>query len=245
VPTNENPNYPASNVLNDSPKKSWKAANITPQNASLNVGPKSSALAIFSVNNIDSIIGSVVPYAEYSFYDGVTGYDGVELYQSPDVTVDIDWDFTTGDTAKWEEFISVDGFEIELSITPFSGSYAEIGIITSGESLSYSSSNPSPGFSHGLESYSIEKQTSNGGFFIKNRDVVNKYSGTVVLSKNNFVEFKTTIRTEVKSSPTAWLLLSVEDDYEFLTYSKLVTMITGSRIAPDIVSVQLSLIEMV
>jgi len=197
------------------------------------------------MRNIVSLAGDAVAPSAYEFYDGVTGYDGVDLYQSPAVSLPINYSLTSSDTAKWADFVCQDGFELLLLLTPNLGAYAEIGIITAGVSLNYNTSNPSPGFIDGLESYSVEKQTSNGGFYIKNRDVVSTYSGSVVLNRADFLELKTAVKNDIKSSPTAWQLLSKDDNSEFLTYSRLSKPIDGARLSPDTVTVSLALLETV
>jgi hypothetical protein len=231
-------------MLNDSPKKSWRASNITPQYMSIHIGPQSNSLAIFAVDNVQSMVGSPVAPSSYSFYDGVAGYDGVTLYQSPSTTLPINWDFTSADSF-WEDFISVDGFELELLVTPDPGAFATVGIVTSGTRIDFTQ-NPSPGFSHGLENYSIVKTLSNGGFYVKNRDVVETFAGQIVLSRTDWLEFSEAVKTIIKSSPTAWYLMDAgNENEEFLTYARLAAEPSGARNAPDIVTVSMSLVEMV
>lgn len=231
-------------MLNDSPKKSWRASGITSQSLSVHIGPQSSALAIFAVNNVLTMIGSPVDPDAYAFYDGVTGYDGVELYQSPSTTLPIDWDFTESQ-AHWEDFTSQDGFELLITITPKPGAFAEIGIITSGDSLKYTEINPSPGMEHGQRNYSIVKELSNGGFYVKNRDIVDTFSGSAIFDKVSFEEFRKAVKTEIKSSPTAWYIMTKGEDIAFLSYARLESEPTGSRLDPSNVSVSFNLIEQV
>lgn len=190
------------------------------------------------------MVGSPVAPDAYEFYDGAAGYDGVELYQSPPTNLPVDQDFTFKNSF-WEDFTSVDGFEIRLLLTPNSDAFPTIGIVISGEKFAFSE-NPSPGLIQGKEDYSVVKQLSNGGFYVKSRDVVETFSGQIILSRASWLRFSSTIKKVIKSSPIAWYVMDLgEDNEEFLTYARLATPPAGSRLSPDLVSASISLIEMV
>lgn len=188
--------------------------------------------------------GEPVAPSSYGFYDGVLGYDGVALYQSPGTTLPVSWDFSSVDRV-WEDFTSVDGFELKLLVTPDPGSFASIGIITSGDSQSFAEINPSPGFIQSLIDYSVTKQLSNGGFYVKTRDVVGTSSGQAVFDSASWEALRDVVKSVVKSNPTAWFVMDIGGLEEYLTYARLSQEPTGSRVSTDLVTVTIELVETV
>lgn len=238
--SSEQENFPSSNMINLSLKKKWKSEKKNTYEIKLGVPPNAEAIAIFGVNNIGSMTGEAVTAANYTFYDGVTGYDGVSLYQSNIIASDINWDFTVDDK-KFQKISTIDGYELVLTLTDTN--YPEVGIITSGYIYENTASNPSPGMSHRLVDYSVIKELSSGSFYIKKRDIVEAYSGQIIFNKDNWLSFKDSIKNYIGLNPTAWWIMDKDEDDEFITFARLESMPTGSRISPDLIIVNFSLIE--
>lgn len=236
----ENNTYPSTNMINNSLKKYWKADVKSVASISIGVPPNADIISIFGVYGIQRITGSVITPVNYQFYDGVTGYDGVSLYQSSIQDPNIDWDFTQ----KTKEFQSInvtDGYELVLTLVD--SFYPQIGIIYSGNIIHFISQNPSPGMAHELVDYSIVKEFASGSFYVKNRNIAESFSGNVVLSKDNWVIFKKEIIDTIGPSPAVWFIMDIDDDYEFLIFGRLSSMPSGSFINKKLVSVNLNIIE--
>jgi hypothetical protein len=223
--TTENPNYPAENMLNNSPKKKWISNSISSQTVTVNLRAGSSSLALFNLNGISSISIS----SEDGFnveWGGSTQWGGSTEWgerQNPGISLSRTINIDNG--SAWFDFgVTInDGTELTIDITSNLGSFPSIGIITSGDT--FKCDDPSPGWSYEFTDYSVVTELSNGSFDSRDRDTVRMFSGNFyMLIDSEFFAFSRLVRNSIKMNPAAWFFASKKEEEEYLLYARFTNM---------------------
>lgn len=215
----EDSSYPASNMLNDSPKKRWKANTINNQTLDVDVMSGSKGMAFFNISGIESI--SAISLDAFNMeWGGSTAWGsptewGYTANSAISFTVD-----ATDKNMAWVDYDYVIGATtLRLTITSKFGSFPSIGIITSGPV--FECEDPQPDWDYSFIDYSIVTELSNGAFDSRDRDVVRIFSGNIFMTTTQFFDFSEKYRDSIKSNPRAWWFASKYFDENYLIYGRL------------------------
>lgn len=215
--------YPDDNVMDEHPKKKWKATGESPNTAklTLTVSAGSNAVAIFGTNAETVTItlkdsgGSTISSDEYDL-------KGVDTY--------LEFIQDTGDRwpSLWADYEYQDSqCTVELDFEAASGSTVEAGVVRAGLARNFPVI--SKGFAESLEDYSVVKELSNGAYYIKQRDVVRTFSGRISrMSEADFYSFMIDIVKSNGKSPLAWRLTDIDNHY-WAVFARLADMPSGSH----------------
>lgn len=226
----ENANYPAVNMLNNSPKKKWQGIAITPEVISLGILAGATAIAFFNINNISSLQITSLDYYNYEWGDGTVWGDGTEWASLENANINETITISDENASEWIEFLPVlNGTDIEITAI---GGQQSIGIISSG--YHFKSEDPSPEWSYGFADYSIVTELSNGSFDVRDRDTVRAFSGQFYMDTDpDFFEFSSLVRNKIKMNPAAWYFASKYNNSNYLIYGRFTAMPNTTMTALD------------
>lgn len=102
----------------------------------------------------------------------------------------------------------------------FGGSAPRCGIIRAGSVVSFP--NPRYGIREGLIDYSLERPLSNGAIYIRRRENVRTFDGSVLVDRaTDFYEFFQQIARNVGRTPLFWFLNDQATDYNWVVFARL------------------------
>lgn len=248
-----NVNFPASFLENDHPKKYWKAASGA-ATITLTVAGGSNALALFNTY-IDAIKVTVKNEAETTTLWGPTVY--------PTIYSGISWDGISWDGMSWDSENSTpteadlerrSSFWVDYDYQ--AGTHKVIidchlssGIIYAGltrAGLARSFPDFQLNLSEGQKDYSIVEELSNGAVYIRKRDILDTYNGTVWLGSGaEFYTFMQNIIKQTGPQPLAWRLSENLDHHMYTVFARLETPPQSSFSAISKKFVNFSLVEVV
>lgn len=204
--TEENANFPEENLLDEHPRKVWRAtskdATIT---ASLTNGTD---VALFNTNAMTATVtlkvGATTVYSQYYDMSGILDY-----YQ---------WLNDLGE-AQYSIWFNYSGYAqggahtVEFALDTLSATtILEAGVVFGG--LAYQTGRGIQyGAKEGLVDYSIKKELSNGSRYYRKRDVVRSFSCSMILNRStrDFYTFMGRIAQAAGPKPLAWKLTDVND----------------------------------
>ena len=186
--------YPSSNAVDGHPKKQWKAAaSALSATLTLTATGKVSGLAVFNID-ADSVSLEMEDPNAMEWDDDATYGTGWDT----DATYGTEWYYFNYDAAMvvhelqyrshksvWYEFDEIEAFSVDFNITVTTdeaGDDLGIGLAYLGKIEEFL--NPKIGLSEGTYDYSIKKEMSNGARYVKNRDIVRTFSGSVQLARD-------------------------------------------------------------
>lgn len=235
--------YPASNLLNTSPKKKWKAASSSVTYAYLDV----------EVTGPTGALGIIAVAAE-SVFVTITDPTGI-VWQSV-VWPEVSWssgfgiDTTSvmvGDTNGYQniwvsfpEFNSPVTIRIELRKTTGTPLVMSMGVLQVGTptEINYIV-HP---MEEGLQDFSIQRELSNGAIYYRRRDIVRTFSGNMRIPRVCFQNFMRDIARVYGSTPMMFNLVP-EFGNDFIVYGRLSTMPSGYHDTPSHSLINFNLIE--
>jgi hypothetical protein len=186
--SSEDAEYPVSNVLNRHPKKAWKAAptvNSAFLNVSISGGITDLGIVGTNAKTVRAAAPEVLPMTwangddEMSFENpsGAIIWEGSEMIITALKLVDAD----TGD--MWIELDQMaDEEEFTLLLEADEGETLTVGVVSGGHALVLP--DPDYGITEGLIDHSIEKETANGGYYYRKRNIVRKYGLKIDADRN-------------------------------------------------------------
>lgn len=216
----ENSSYPASNVLDNHTSRVWKSAGSTPWRGTLTCAVAGipsgyGSVAIFNTNairigmqvtQISNGMASLIKDWQYSNYG--TSYLGFVRGQTQkfyDIWMDYDSTYIRANHT----------ITISLDAGAGAGVVAQCGVVRAGDMNEFD--NPQYGLNENYNDYSVIKQLNNGGIYFRKRGIAKKYSGTLIVNRNNdFYRFVNNIARPKGQTPMAWQL--VDDDNYFNIY---------------------------
>jgi hypothetical protein len=186
--SSEDTEYPASNVLNRHPKKAWKAL-PTVNTAFLNitVGGGITDIGIVGTNatQVRAAAQEVLPMTwtngdsamTFENPSGTITWEGSEMILTALALVDTD----TGD--MWLELEEMeDAEEFTLLLEAAEGETLTVGVLSGGHAMVFP--DPDYGVTEKLIDHSIEKETANGGYYFRKRNIVRKYKLAIDADRN-------------------------------------------------------------
>ena len=239
----EDANFPDDNVIDEHPKKIWKASSgVYSTTLTFEIGNGSSGMAIFNTNALS--ISATVTDPNYVEWD----------------TSDADW-FATD--ASWsaeqaslsDEIYSLDGTSgaawlewdysdisvtAVITLTCSSTDTVYAGVAVADEIHDFAC--PQMGISEGIHSYSITRELQNGAFYRKERDKVRTFSFNFIEDRTDFYEFMYSIAKELGYRPAAWQLTS-QDGFWWVVFARFSRMPSGSHSVPNYTRINTQLIE--
>lgn len=233
----ENSNYPKENLLDDHPRKVWRA---TSKDATITLTLSSAtAVAIFNTNAASATVtlkngGSTITSA---FYD----LSGIYDYYS--------WlnDLGEAQYSLWFDYGDYPqggSHTVEFALDTLSATTTlQAGVAFGG--LAYQTERGIRyGAKEGLEDYSIKKELSNGSRYWRKRDVVRSFSCSMILGRStrDFYMFMGRIAQAAGPKPLAWKLTN-ESAVDWTVYAYFSQLPSGSHDYPDGVVVDFSLTE--
>ena len=244
--TSANSAYPVANLLNETPKKKWKAADATVNMATISLQTSGRTGAI-------GIVGIQASAAEVRISDpnGIVWnnvvWNNVVWESSPDaVSVSYSWQNRGDDFATlWVDFQQFEAsveIEIDLYKSEFEPTPIAAGVLMVGQVFTFP--DPKYGLSEGLHSYGIYRELSNGAFYRKERDIVRTFSGRWLMDRiSEMVSFVRDIARFYGFAPMMMKL--TEGPGEWIVYGRLQQMPSSTHDHLSHSGVEISIIEVI
>lgn len=236
--------YPASNLLNDSPKKKWVAADSTVSFATLDVYTQ-------GVTGSLGLIGVVAEEVRVLVSDpnGIAWPDMAWPEITWETSVDalsVDYELVPGVSDFQNIWVSFEQFDVpvmirvELRKTAGTPEVLSMGVIQAGEPVVYNSL-VYP-ISESLVDYSIQKELSNGAHYYKRRDIVRTLNCNLTSKRADALSFVRDIYRVYGSEP---LLFNLAPPWgnDFIVYGRIPEPPDATHGTPNYSSVSFKLIE--
>lgn len=242
--TSEDAAYPDDNILDEHPKKLWKAASgVSEATLTFEIGSGNAGLAIFNTNAVNIAITVTDPnYIEWEATDAdwVTTDADWEIAEATVTNTETNLDGVSG--AAWFEWeYSANGVNAVVVFTAESTGTVQAGVAVSDRVHEFSC--PQMGITEGIHSYSIVKELQNGAFYRKERDKVRTFRFNFIEDRNpDFYSFMYEVAEELGYKPAAWQLADM-DGFWWVVYARFSKMPSGNHSMPNNTVIQTQLIE--
>jgi len=234
----ENASYPDDNVLDNHPKKVWKATSKDAQ-MKLTCSGGTNAVALFNVT-ADTITITVLNETETETLVAAQQFD----LKGTDTYLEFIQDRGENWTQLWYDYeYQPDPVVVIIDFEAAAAEIVEAGVIRCGLAIDFH--DPSVTLQEGLKDYSIVKELNNGALYIRKRDVVRTFAGTVTLERDR--EFYFLIRDiiqKVGAQPLAWRITDL-DNYDWAVFAKADKMPSGAHNRPSHTDIKLNLLEVI
>ena len=232
-----NANYPDDNISNDHPKKVWKATSEDAK-ITLTVSEGSNCVGIFNTNGT-TITVTVKNAAEDTILVAAQEFDlsGIDTYYKLITDSGSAW------TSLWIDY-DYQAVEHKVIIDFERGSgIIEAGVIRAGRANNFK--NPKYGIKEGRKDYSIIKELNNGAFYIRKRDIVKTFGGSIFVERDReFYEFMTDIVTANGASPLAWKVTD-QSEHDWTVFARFSGMPNGVHKTKNYGEINFNLLEVV
>jgi hypothetical protein len=173
--SSENPNFPASRLLDEHPKRVWKVAFGHTATLTADVVGGCSDIMLAGTNAMSATL-TVIDPNEIEWEAGVdweAGIEWAELDSTPAITVTQ----RSSSRSLWVELSQPVTIpcQLSLSLTCDGGETLYAGVASAGLADDYGGRNPSYGLGHERIDYGIMAENSNGSFYYKQRDNVRSF----------------------------------------------------------------------
>jgi len=239
----ENASFPATNVLDEHPKRVWKATGSTAI-LSLGVPAGTNTAAIFNTNATSASViarsGSIVTWTPTISWES-----DVSWLTAASVSTIFDLS-PSGVGSLWAEYTSINNAHIiDFELSNSEGSIIYAGIARAGAGKSFK--DPKYGIKEGLEDNSIKKKLSNGARYYRKRDVVRMFGFEILFTRDpDFYTFMLTVAQQVGPEPIAWRISTNNTDFEWVVFCAFGDkMPDGSHDSPNYSNLNVRLIEVV
>jgi len=217
----ENKEFVDDNILDDHLKQTWRSATTNPT-MTLTVGGSSNAIAIFNTNA--NKIKITIKDTEGVILDGPYDYNLRQCTTYYELITDggRKW------TQIWAEYAyQSDIHKIELEFIGSSDPYIKVGVIKAG--LANIFRNPKYGLSMSLEDKSIIRELSNGADYIRHRDVIRKFKGSLTIDAGGDIHnFLHKIHQDRGIRPMAYLIVD-ENNFMWATFARAINLPDATR----------------
>lgn len=237
--------YPATNLLNDSPKKKWKAASSSVSYAYLDVVTSGTTGALGMVGIVAESVFVTITDPNGIVWQSVV-WPAVDWDLPPEgvvVTQEMIDDLANGYQSVWvsfPEFTDPVSIRIELRKTAGTPMILAAGVLHVGQPTEISGVQYP--LNEGLEDYSIQRQLSNGATYYKRRDIVRTFSGSIRLQRT---EFQSLFRDVARVYGGQPLMIQLAPPWgsEFTVYGRLSAMPSGAHDMPTHSTIQFQITE--
>jgi len=213
----ENANYPATQMLDDHPKRVYMAesgVNEVTITALMNSG--SSDIMLAGTNAQSADVSASDPNAIQ--WGGADVWGEGDIWANTPVVATGNVIQRSRSNSLWIEFDQVltTPTEVTLELTANLGDTLEVGVMTSNISEEYqdtrvASVNPSHGMSEGRIDYSILAENSNGSRYYKQRDIVRTFNCSVLMSYDKGHTFMDDYDLSGQN-PTGWKITDIANN---------------------------------
>lgn len=209
----ENANYPASNMTDDHPKKVWKATSKEAQ-IKTTVSAGADATALFGTN-ADTVVITIKDSTEVTTLWGPATYD----LKGIDTVYELITDEGENWTSLWVDYTyQSSAHKIIYDVSLATGT-VECGVIEAGPTRTFQ--DPQYGLQEGIIDYSIVKELNNGAYYIRARDKVKTFSGSVYAKPDDdFYIFMREVALEIGSTPIAWKISSNYSNHDWTVFAR-------------------------
>jgi hypothetical protein len=230
-------NFPGSNMLDNYPKKVWKA---TGYNSAVTIITKPGANAIgFAGTNAVSIALTVKNSGGTGVIESKVSYDlkGIDNYYKLITDTYISFpsfwiDYTYRETTH---YLVVEFESIGSSVSVHNG------VIRAGIARTFYE--PDYSLQEGMNDYSIIKELNNGAYYIRKRDIVKTFTGTVELYRDgDFYVFMRDIILQNGPNPLMWRITDY-DSNNWTVFGRVDKMPTGAHKLKDYSEINFSIVE--
>ena len=213
--TSEHANYPDDNLLDEHPKKVWKANDVVSASVSIIVVGGGDGFAVFNTNalSVAIIISGVLNFSWDTDWSWDTGWSWAS---SSDIETDIET-FVTIDQDDYgvlwveHEYIA-SPYTVALTFDSETTETVYAGLFVGGTINNY----PGPlfGVDENLVDYSITRELSNGSTYFRKRDVVRNFGVNSVLedSATEYYSLLRGILQKIGPQPVAWRIVYGENN---------------------------------
>lgn len=202
----EAPNFPATRMLDEHPKRPWKAATgVSVATITAGVVGGCSDIMFAGTNAASASVTVTDPNAiEWeSGLDWETGVDWAELPAALTATV-------TQRSASRSLWIQLSDTveipcEVEVVLSGPGGEAVHAGVMYAGIAATYGGRNPQYGLQQSKTDYSIFDENSNGSFYYKKRDIVRSFECQGLFTRAEALNLQESFGSLGKN-PSAWRL---------------------------------------
>lgn len=200
--TNEDTNYPWTNLLDEHPKQ-WGSADPSSgspneSTVTLTVSTGSSKFALFNTNA--ATVNYTLRDSESAIVEQVSfTLDAAKSYD----------EFISGEVEEVWTFIyheypyQLGTHTIELELIGLIGIPVHAGVAVVGITKTFI--NPQYGLTESLIDYSIEAETNNGSFYYEKREIVRVFAGTLLLGRDrDLYTMMLSLGRDIGKKPLAW-----------------------------------------
>jgi len=195
---NAEANYPDDNLLDNHPKKVWRSG-VSKSSVTVSVNGGANAVAFAGIDAV-SIALTVKNSSSTGILEAKTSYDlkGINTYYK------FITDTYTLYNSFWIDYTYQSiAHNLVFEFDNISGGTAEAGVVRAGPARGFYE----PGFdlTEGMKDYSIIKELNNGAFYIRKRDIVKTFAGSVELERDgDFYVFMRDVILQEGGRPLFW-----------------------------------------
>lgn len=241
----EDANYPDDNVLDENPKRIWKANSTYTATLTFSMSPGTSGMMIANTNALSLTVTVEDPNSVEWFTSDADWFASDAAWASQNAVLSnelYNLDGTSG--AAWVEWpYSSISLEATVLFTASSEATVYAGVAVADKVYEYDC--PQLGITEGIKSYSIVKELQNGAMYRKERDKVRMFTFNFIEDRStDFYEFMYDIAKEIGYKPAGWRLADIAaDGFNWVVYARFQQMPSGTHSMPDHSRIQTSLIE--
>lgn len=240
--SSENASYPASYVLNDSPKRVWKGDSVDTATLTCSTTGAIDTLAIFNTN-AEGVSITISDPNEFQWEATELLWSEIS-WVSVTTSVSFEIDSQANNSAIWGTFDAISApVDVSITLATATGTVIQAGVVVIGSATEFK--NPFYGMSQGLVDYSISEQLQNGAWYYKQRDIVRSFGCQITLERDNdFYTFMNSLARDHGLAPKAWRVTD-KDSFEWVVYARFDDMPQGSHSYPSHSPINFSLIEVI
>ncbi len=231
-------NYPDDNLLDNHPKKIWQGDGVAESQVTVGVYGGANAVGFAGLGVVS--IGLTVKDSNTSTVISKVSYDlkGIDTYFK------FFTDTFTAYTSFWIDYEYQDDFHyLVFDMIENSGNTVVAGVVRAGPSRGFYE--PNFDLVEGMKDYSIVKELNNGAFYIRKRDVVKTFSGSVELERDgDFYVFMRDVIFKEGSNPLFWRITDYTNN-DWAVFARAEQMPSGAHNSRDFSVVNFSFIEVI
>jgi hypothetical protein len=235
-------NYPATDLLNDSPKRIWKADGLSVATLELQITEAIDTIALFNTNAQSATI-SIIDPNQISWPDFAAWLTVDWVYS--DVVAEVEpFLQSNGASALWLDLAKItSGVIVVVILRAEAGAVVQAGICVAGEAVEVGQL--LYGLQESIVDFSIAEQLMNGAHYYKSRDRVRNFTVSALPERETkFETFMAQFARTYGLAPKAMHLVP-EFGNRWIVYARLSAMPSGTHSYPSRSSYQATIQEVV
>lgn len=238
--SSEAANYPATELLNDSPKRIWKADGADTATITATGSGTINTIALFNTNAEAVTITIADP--NYFAWRNLTWRN--LSWRNVQVPVESELVSQAGTTALWATIDNITApIEITIELSGATGATMQAGVLVAGEAVDLG--HLLYGIQEGVADFSIAEQLMNGAHYYKSRDRVRTFTVSALPDRETlFYTFMADFARTYGLAPKAMHLVP-EFGSRWIVYGRLAAMPSGTHSYPSHSSYQATIREVV